>query len=320
MIFKEYGGVDVLHPEDIKKPRPKENEVLVKVHAVSINDWDWGILQGVPFANRITAGLSRPTKIQILGSDVAGQVVSIGKKVKKFREGDKVFGDLSGRWGGFAEYVCAVEKQFVKKPEALSFVHAAALPQAGTLALQGLFDKGKLQHGQKILINGAGGGVGTLGLQLAKMYDAEVTGIDSDDKLEMMLKLGFDHVLDYRRVDFTRKGTQYDLILDTKTNRSPLDYARVIKPGGSYVTVGGMGPKVMQIFFLGPLFSFILGKKMSLVLLKINKDLEYLGGLCAAGTIVPLIDRTFPLKETPQAIQRFSEAKHQGKIVITMET
>jgi NADPH:quinone reductase-like Zn-dependent oxidoreductase len=209
IVYTEYGGPEVLHLKEVTKPVPKDDEVLVRVHAVSINDWDWGLLHG-DFINRILNGISKP-KRQILGSDIAGVIEAIGKNVTRFKTGDEVYGDLSSQWGGFAEYVCAMEKSLALKPSKMSFVDAAAIPQAAMLAVQGLIDKGKIREGQNVLINGAGGGVGSYGIQIAKLYGVKVTGVDSTAKLDMMRSLGFDHVIDYTREDFTKNGKRNDL-------------------------------------------------------------------------------------------------------------
>ena len=235
IIYNDYGTPDVLKLKEIEKPVPKENEVLIKVYAVSVNDWDLGLLRG-DFINRLINGLHRP-KIQILGSDIAGRIVAVGSKVGKFRPGDEVYGDLSGRWGGFAEYTCAPANGLALKPAGMSFAQAAAIPQAAMLAMQGLLDKGRLKQGQKLLVNGAGGGVGTFAVQIARMFGAEVTGVDKPEKLDMMLSTGFDHVINYEREDFTENRSCYDLILDVRTNRSVFRYARALRPNGVYVTV-----------------------------------------------------------------------------------
>src|SRR5688572_21311045 len=253
IIYTKYGGPEVLEIKETEKPSPNDDEVLVKVHAVSLNDWDFGLLKG-DFVNRILNGLRKP-KRQILGSDIAGRIEAVGKNINKFKAGDEVYGDLSGQWGGFAEYVCAPEKSLALKPARMSFEEAAAIPQAAMLAVQGLIDKGKIRSGQKILINGAGGGVGTFGIQIAKLYDVEVTGVDNAGKLDMMRSMGFDHVIDYKKEDFTKNGKRYDLILDVKTNRSIFSYARALSRDGVYVTVGGSLPRLLQALVLGPLIS-----------------------------------------------------------------
>ncbi len=317
IVYTEYGTPEVLKLIEIDKPIPKPDEVLIKVYAVSLNDWDYGLLQGDPI-NRLLNGLLTP-KIKILGSDIAGRVETIGKDVKNFRPGDEVFGDLSGRWGGFAEYVCAPESALALKSAKMTFEEAAAIPQAAMLAVQGLIDVGKIQSGQKLLINGAGGGVGTFGLQLARLFDVEVTGVDSAGKLEMLRAIGFDHVIDYRKDDFTQNGRLYDLILDAKTNRPMSDYTRALRPDGMYVTVGGSIVRLLQALLLGPFISMISGKKIRIVALKANKDLAYMNELFEAGKIRSLIDGPYTLEEVPEAFRRFGEGVHKGKIVITID-
>jgi len=314
IVYKKYGTPDVLELTEIDKPVPKADEVLVKVYAASLNDWDYGLLQGDPI-NRLLNGLLKP-KIQILGSDIAGRVESVGIDVKNFRPGDEVFGDLSGRWGGFAEYVCAPENVLALKSPKMTFEEAAAIPQAAMLAVQGLIDTGKIQSGQKLLINGAGGGVGTFGLQLARLFDVEVTGVDSAEKLEMLRAIGFDRVIDYRQEDFTQNGQQYDLILDAKTNRSMSDYTRSLRPNGMYVTVGGSIVRLLQALILGPFISMISGKKIRIVALKANKDLAYMNELFEAGKIKPVIDGPYSFEEVPETFRLFGKGAHKGKVVI----
>src|ERR1051326_934175 len=234
IVYYKYGTPDNLELKEMDKPVPGDDGVLIKVHAVSINDWDLGLLEG-DFINRMLNGFWKP-KRKVLGSDIAGRIEAVGKTVKQFKPGDEVYGDLSGQWGGFAEDVCAKEKSLALKPAAMSFVQAAAIPQAAMLAVQGLIDKGKIKQGQKLLINGAGGGVGSFGIQIAKLYGVEATGVDSTAKLEMMRSMGFDHVIDYTKEDFTKNGKCYDLILDAKTNRSTFDYAHALYRNGIYVT------------------------------------------------------------------------------------
>jgi NADPH:quinone reductase-like Zn-dependent oxidoreductase len=275
-----------------------------------------GLLDG-DFVNRMLNGVRSP-KIKILGSDIAGRVEAVGKNVRKWRPGDEVFGDLSGRWGGFAEYVCARENDLALKPPTMSFEQAAAIPQAAMLAVQGLIDKGKIKQGQKLLINGAGGGVGTFGIQIAKLYGVEVTGVDNTGKLDMMRSMGFDHVIDYTKEDFTKNGKCYDLILDVKTNRSVFDYARALNRNGVYVTVGGSVARLFQALLQAPWFSMIHKKYIRIVALKPNKDLNYINGLFEAGKIKPLIDGPYRLDEVPEAFRLFGKAEHKGKIVITI--
>jgi len=317
LLYDKLGSPDVLEIREIERPVPKPNEVLVKVRAVSINDWDGFFLDHA--ANRMALRLGRPKKI--IGSDVAGLVESTGEEVTRFKPGDAVFGDLSrfgkGGWGGFAEYVCAPEKALILKPERMTFEQAAAIPQAGMLAWGGLLAGGPLRPGQTILINGAGGGVGTFAIQLAKLLDVEVTGVDRAEKLEMMRSLGFDHVIDYQREDFTKTGKRYDLILDTKTNRSSFDYLRALAPGGSYNTVGGVS-HLLQTVFLGTWMARLHGKRIRLVMLRQNKELPYLCELFEAGKFVPVIDGPFRFSESREAFRHFGAAKHKGKIVVTV--
>jgi NADPH:quinone reductase-like Zn-dependent oxidoreductase len=316
IVYTKYGGPDALELKEIDKPVVKDDEVLLKVFAVSLNDWDLGLLEG-DFVNRMLNGVRVP-KVKILGSDVAGRVEAIGKNVKKFRPGAEVFGDLSGRWGGFAEYVCARENDLALKPPTMSFEQAAAIPQAGMLAVQGLIDKGKIKSGQKVLINGAGGGVGTFAVQLGKLYGVEMTGVDNASKLDMLVAMGFDHVIDYKKEDFTRNGQRYDLILDAKTNRSIFDYARALSPEGTYATVGGSISRLLQILVLAPLISMRSRKKIVIVALKPNKDLAYMSELFVAGKVKPVIDGPYRLEEVPKAFTLFSKGLHKGKVVFTL--
>ncbi len=318
VIYERYGPPEVLKIEEVEKPVPKENEVLIKVYAVSINDWDWQLLHGIPFINRIINGLLKPNK-KILGSDIAGRIEAIGKNVRKFKPGDEVFGDLSGKWGGFAEYVCTNEIMLAIKSPKMTFEEAAAIPQAGTLAVQGLIDKGHIKNGQKILINGAGGGVGTLGVQIAKLYNAEITGVDSTEKLNFMHSLGYDYVIDYTKEDFTKNGQNYDLILDVKTNRSVFNYTKSLKPNGIYVTVGGSTGRLLQAFLLKSFIKFCKKKDICIVALKQNKDLNYLTELFESGKLKPVIEGSFKLNEVPEALKMFDKGEHKGKLVITVE-
>jgi len=316
IVYKKYGGPEELKLKEVAKPVPKDDEVLIRVFAVSLNDWDWGLLKG-DFINRIMNGPLHP-KIKILGSDVAGRIELVGSKVTKFKPGDEVYGDLNGTWGGFAEYVCARENAVAPKPARMTFEEAAAIPQAGMLAVQGLIDKGYIKSGQKLLINGAGGGVGTFGLQIAKLHQVEVTGVDNSGKLDMMRTLGFDHVIDYAKEDFTKLGKQYDLILDAKTNRSIFSYLQALRPGGAYVTVGGLIPRLLQALFTGPLIKMLYGKHIRIVALKTNKDLRYFNELFEAGKIKTVIDGPYELEDVPKAFNLFVRGAHKGKVVITV--
>ncbi|MFV1982792.1 MAG: NAD(P)-dependent alcohol dehydrogenase [Thiohalomonadales bacterium] len=317
IVYTKYGAPDVLKLKEVEKPTPEDHEVLVKVYEASVNSWDWDLLRGSPFLIRLW-GLFKP-KYQILGSDISGRVEAVGKNVKQFQPGDEVFGDLCEcGWGGFAEFVCADENALVLKPASMTFEQVAALPQAAAMALQGLRDKGNIQAGQKILINGAGGGVGTFAIQIAKSFGAEVTGVDSTEKLEMMRSIGADFVFDYTQEDFTRNGQTYDLILDVMAYHSVFDYQRVLSPGGIYVLVGGSMARIFQIMLLGPLISKMGSKKIAILALKPNKDLDYMIKLFESGKVVPVIDRRYPLIEVPKALQYLGEGHAQGKVIITL--
>ncbi len=320
IVLTKYGHSDVLQFKEVEKPTPKDNEVLVKVHAASVNDWDWCLMRGTPFYIRLLCGFLKP-KIQILGAEIAGRVEVVGENVTKFQPGDAVYGDISEcGFGGFAEYVCVPENALAMKPDSMTFVEAAAIPHAAMLAVQGLYDQGQIQPGQNLLINGAGGGVGTLGVQIAKsMGVVEITGVDSSSKLDMMRSIGCVQTIDYTQQDFTQNKQCYDLILDTKTNRSIFKYMRVLSPYGKYVTVGGSTPQLFQALFLGPIIGLFSKKRVCLVNLKPNKDLDYMNELFSSGKVKPLIDGPYQLSEVPEAIQYFGEGKHKGKVVITLE-
>ena len=319
-VFTKYGSPDFFELKEVEKPAPGDNDVRVKVFAASINSWDWEILIGKPFVNRIMAGLLKPKRIQILGCDIAGRVERVGKKVKRFQPGDEVFGDLSrSGWGGFAEYVSAREKALALKPAGMTFEQAAAIPQAALLALQALHHKGDVQPGQKVLINGAGGGAGTFAIQIAKSIGAHVTGVDSTSKLDMMRSLGADQVIDYTQEDFTKNGQCYDLIVDIMATHSISDYKRSLSPGGEFIMVGGSSALVNKLMFLGPWISMIEGKKLGLLLHKANKGLADLKALFEAGKVVPVIDRRYPLSELPEAMRYFGSGKAAGKVVISIE-
>jgi len=319
IVYTKYGSPDVLQLKEVEKPTPKDNEVLVKVHAASVNDWDWGLLRGKPFVNRLLFGLLKP-KIKILGVDIAGRVEAVGRNVKQFQPGDEVFGDLCRcGWGGFAEYVCARENALALKPASMTFEEVAAVPQAAVLALQGLRDYGQIQPGQKVLINGAGGGVGTFAVQIAKSFGAEVTGVDSTRKLDMVRSIGADQVIDYTQEDFTKNEQRYDLILDVAAYHSIFDYKRALSPKGIYVMVGGSTARIFQAMLLGPWISMTGSKKMGILAHKPNKDLAFMKELFEAGKVVPVIDRRYPLSEVAEALRYFGEGHAQGKVVITVE-
>jgi NADPH:quinone reductase-like Zn-dependent oxidoreductase len=317
LVRDRYGSLDVLELRDIEQPVPKDDEVLVRVHATSINDWDLALVKPPPLVLRPVAPW-----VPIVGSDIAGRVEAVGKDVRRFRPGDDVCGDLSrfgrGGFGGFAEYVCARETALVPKPAGMTYEQAAAIPQAGVLALQGLRAGGPLRAGQRILINGAGGGVGTFAVQLAKLQDVEVTGVDSAAKLDVMRSIGFDHVLDYTQVDFTSSAHRYDLIVDTKTDRSPLACARALNAHGTYATVGGVPRRLMQVMVFGPWIRRTSNKKVRMIGLKQNRDLPYLTQLFEAGKLAPVIDGPYTLRDAREAFRHFEAENHKGKVVVTM--
>ncbi|MDR9366736.1 MAG: NAD(P)-dependent alcohol dehydrogenase [Balneolaceae bacterium] len=319
ILLKKYGTPYDLTIGKVAKPVPKHNEVLVRVHSASINDWDWGLVRGKPFVIRLFFGLRKP-KIQIPGVDISGKIEALGSNVSSFEIGDEIYCDLSDcGLGGFAEYVCVPEKILSKKPSNISYSDASALPHAGVLALQGLVEKGKVRSGQSVLINGAGGGVGTLGIQILKSYGVKVTGVDSDKKLGLMKSLGFDSVMDFKKTDFTATGDKYDLILDAKSNRSVFKYARSLKKNGTYVTVGGSMVRLIEIALMGSLISLFTSKKLSVLILEPNKGLDRISKLAEKGQMKPVIDGPHPFDKIPELIQYFGECKHLGKIVVEMD-
>ena len=318
IVLTRFGSPDVLQLQEVSRPDPLDDEVLLKVHATAVNDWDWSFMRGRPWVLRLIFWLFKP-RVKILGAEVAGRVEAVGKNVKRFKPGDEVYGDISeSGFGGFAEYVAVPEDALAPKPATMTFQEAAALPHASMLAVQGLIDEGQIHEGKKLLINGAGGGVGTFGVQIAKLYGVETTGVDSGAKLDLLRSVGFDHVIDYEREDFTKNGQRYDLILDTKTNRSPFTYARSLNPDGRYVTVGGHLDRLLQTLCLKPWISLFSKKHMRIVGLKPNKDLSYVNELFEDGKLKCVIDGPFELSKTPQAVRYFGEGKHKGKVVIAV--
>jgi NADPH:quinone reductase-like Zn-dependent oxidoreductase len=318
VVYTRYGSPNVLRFTDVEKPAPKDNEVLVKVRAVSLNRSDWEALQGKPAYARITGPL-RP-RHHILGSDIAGRVAATGRSTTRFQPGDDVFADILSSMGGFAEYVCVPERVLAPLPAGMSYEEAAALPQAGAIALQGIWDKGQVEAGQKVLINGAGGGSGMYAIQLAKLHAAEVTGVDNAEKLEFMRSLGADHVIDYMRADVTRDGRSYDLILDLAAHRSVLAYRGSLVPGGRYLYVGGSAATLLQVLLIGPLLGRAEGKKLRL--LAVRSGAQRLGplvGLCQAGKIATVIDRRDRLGEVPEALRYLGEGHAKGKLVAILE-
>lgn len=319
IVYTHYGTPDRLHMAEVEKPTPAAGEVLVKVIASSINSWDADLLKGSAFIIRLIGGFFRP-RHKILGADIAGIVESVGLNVTEFKPGDEVLGDIAEKgFGGYAEYVSVPEKLLVRKSPRMTFHQAAALPQAGLLALQGLRYQGEVSAGQKILINGAGGGVGPIALQYAKYRGAEVTCVDSADKFDLLHSLGADHLLDFRKEDYTKTGIQYDKILDVIANRTVSDYKRALKPGGIFSMIGGsMGWLLIQMM-TRTVIPFKGSKKVGIMGYKPNrKDLDYLVQLCEEGNVIPVVDRSFDLAETPDAFRYFMDGKFKGKIIISV--
>ncbi|MGG4410726.1 NAD(P)-dependent alcohol dehydrogenase [Niallia taxi] len=319
MVYEEYGTTDVLHLKEVKIPDLNQNDVLVKVHAASVNSWDWDLLRGKPFMNRI-GGLRKP-KYNILGADIAGIVEAIGTGVKHLSVGDEVFGDISWcGWGGFAEYVKVHANALSMKPANMSFEEAAAIPQAGVLALQGLRDIGKVHETRKVLINGSGGGVGTFALQISKLFGAEVTCVDRKDKLEMLQSIGADHVIDYTEEDVVKKSKKYDLVLDVVGNRSIFKWKQIINPDGKYVMIGGYTSLILHLLFMGRLIHKKENKKMGLLIHKPSKeDQDFLRDLYVAGKLVPIIDKRYSLSQVSEAINYLGEGQAKGKVIICIE-
>jgi len=318
IVYTHYGTPDVLELKEIEKPTPKDNEALVKVRAVSVNLSDWEGLTGKPLYARF-GGLFKPSR-QILGSDMSGVVEAVGSQVTHLKPGDAVFGDLLYHTGCFAEYVCAPEKILALKPADLTFEEASTFPQGAVIALQGIRDKGQVQPGQKVLINGAGGGAGTFAVQLAKMYGAEVTGVDNAEKLGMLRGLGTDAVIDYTREDFSKNRKRYDFILDLVAVRSVYDYRRALAPNGKAYLVGGSVGTFLQVLLLGSSVGKAENKAIRVLAVRPKiEDMLFMTGLCEAGKIHPVIDRTFPLQEVPEALRYHGEGHAIGKIVITVE-
>ena len=318
VVYTTYGPPDVLQLTEVATPTPTDDDVLIKVRAVSVNRSDWEGLTGKPLYARF-GGLRKPGS-QILGSDIAGRVELAGRNHSQFQPGDEVFGEMWDYHGGFAEYVCTRGRAWALKPTSLTFEQAAAIPQAGVIALQGIRDKGQVQPGQHVLINGAGGGAGSFAVQLAKLDGAEVTGVDNTGKLDFMLSLGADHVIDYTREDFTKTGQQYDLILDLVAHRSVFAYRRALKPNGRYFAVGGSVATLFQIVLLGPWIRRATGKHIHVLGVQRNQqDLLAITQLCETGKIVPVIDRQYPLREVPEALRYLGEGHAKGKVVITVD-
>lgn len=319
ITYTTYGPPEVLQFSEVAKPVPGDNEVLVRIRAASINPLDWHFMRGTPYFLRLMAGLRRP-KLTRLGVDAAGTVEAVGRNATQFKPGDEVFGSCRG---SLAEYVCATGGRLVPKPANMTFEQAAAVPVAAISALQALRDQGRSQPGQKILINGAAGGVGTFAVQIARSFGAEVTGVCSTRNVDLVRSLGAHHVVDHTKEDFTRSGTRYDLILDAIGNHSPSDLRRALTPTGIAVLVGGpnegrwLGP--MAGMFKAVAGSWFSRRKLRPFMASLNKaDLLVVQELLQAGKVTPVIDRTYPLREVPAAIRYLEEGHARGKIVITM--
>jgi NADPH:quinone reductase-like Zn-dependent oxidoreductase len=315
LVHTRYGTPDVLEMRDVAKPVPADDEMLVRVRAVSVNRSDWEAVTGTPLYARMN-GLRKPRR-QTPGSDVAGVVEAIGSNHREFQPGDEVFGEMESYSGGFAEYVCTKGKDWARKPPAMTFEAASAIPQAGVIALQGLRDR--IRAGQRVLINGAGGGGGTFAIQLAKSFGAEVTAVDLASKFDFMRSLGADHCIDYTVEDFTRGEKRYDLILDLIAYRSLFAYARALAPGGSYYAVGGSLATFLSILLFGPLLRKLTKKSVRVLVVRRNRrDLEAVTELCQSGTLLPVIDRMFPFDEVAEALRQLGAGKINGKAVISV--
>jgi NADPH:quinone reductase-like Zn-dependent oxidoreductase len=318
IVYHNHGLADVLKLEEIDRPTPGDDEVLIKVRAASVNPLDSGLSKH-PFLRRILFAMSK-SKINRPGRDVAGQVEAVGKNVTQFKPGDTVFGSCLG---AFAEYACASESKLVAKPDNVTFKQAASVPIAALTALQGLRDKGKTQPGQKILINGAAGGVGTFAVQIAKTFGAEVTGVCSTTNVEMVRSIGADHVIDYTQEDFTKGGPHYDLIFDLVANHSLSACRRVLSPRGIYIGAGIVGLGGSMSGLLARLFkrlvlSWFVSQKLITFMAKLSKeDLAIMGELMEAGKVTPVIDRCYRLSEVPEAIRYLEQGHARGKVVIT---
>jgi len=322
IIYENYGSPDLLRLTELPTPTPTDDQLLIKIHAVSINGSDKENLIGRPLYARM-AGLRRPGN-PILGSDIAGTVAAVGKNSREFKIGDEVFGELPGYHGGFAEYVCTSGETLALKPATLTFAQASAIPQAGAIALRGIREKGRVQPGQQVLINGAGGSAGTFAIQLAKLTGAEVTGVDNVHKLDFMRSLGADHVIDYTAIDytaeeFTANGNTYDLILDMIAHRSVFAVARALRPNGTYYVTGGSVGVIFQTLLLGGWIKRTQGKHVGMLAVPQNRaDLLAMSALCEAGKITPVIDRQYPLHEVPDAMRYVADGYAKGKVVINI--
>jgi NADPH:quinone reductase-like Zn-dependent oxidoreductase len=321
IVYTQYGTPDVLQLREVTKPEPKENQVLVRVQAASVNALDYRRFEKPSTLGRFMQERLLKTNNKVLGADIAGVVEAVGASVTQFQPSDEVFGVSAGSSGGFAEYACAAENNLALKPANLSFEAAAAVPVAAITALQGLRDKGQIQPGQKVLINGASGGVGTFAVQIAKSFGAEVTAVCSARNLDMARSLGADHVIDYAREDFTQDGHGYDLIIAVNGYHSILDYRRALGPRGTYVAIGGSISQILQGMLMGAVLSRIGSKKMGFMgIAKTNQeDLVFMRELVETGKVVPVIDRSYPLGAAVEAVRYLTEVHARGKVVFTVD-
>jgi NADPH:quinone reductase-like Zn-dependent oxidoreductase len=319
IVYTKYGSPDILELKEIEKPTPKDDEVLIQISAASVNPLDWHIMRGSPFILRVMTGLFKP-RITRLGRDVAGKIESVGRNVTLFKKGDEVFGSCTG---AFAEYVCVSELKLVLKPDNITFEQAATLNIAALTALQSLRDKGRIKPGQKVLINGASGGVGTFAVQLAKVFNTEVTGVCSTNNIEMVRSIGADYILDYTKEDVTKTGKHYDIFLDCYANRSLLACKRVLNSGGIYIAVGGPVYSLISILISSMtaiVLSWFVSQKFVSLLTKINRDdLTFIGELMASGKVKAVVGRQYKLSEVPEAIRYIEDGHTKGKVVILIE-
>ena len=320
VVYTKYGSPDVLQLKEVEKPAPNDDELLVRIYAAAVTAGDAIVVKGEPFVTRLATGLLKP-KNTIPGKEMAGRVEAVGGNVTQFQPGDEVYGDLSvAGWGAFAEYVAVPENAVALKPANLTFQQAAAVPESAVVALQGLRDKGKIQPGQKVLINGASGGVGSYAVQIAKSFGAEVTAVCSSRNTDMVRSLGADYVIDYTAENFTQNGQQYDLILAANGYHPLSDYRRALSPEGIYVASGGSMAQSLQATMIGPFISMTGSKTMGGMLVKPNKnDLLFLKELLERGEVVPVIDRCYPLSEVVEAFHYIGEGHAQGKVVLAVE-
>ncbi len=319
IVYTQYGTPNVLSLQEIEKPTPTDTQVLVQVHATSLNQADWHLLTADVFPTRLMGGFLKP-KQHILGADISGRVQAIGTNVKQFQAGDAVFGDISGhRFGGLAEYVAVPENLLALKPKNISFEQAAAIPMAGVTALQGLRDHGHIQAGQNVLIYGASGGVGTFAVQIAKLFGAHVTAVCSTRNVEQARTLGADRVLDYTTQDFAQSGDQYDLILAANGYRPLAAYQRALKPNGTFVLSGGALKQIFQVMLLGPSLSRGGKTLKNLIAQPSQTDLQFLAAQMEAGKLSPVIDRRYPLRETAEAFRYLGQGHARGKVIVTMQ-